>query len=130
MRRNQASTRDKVTTQVNIEIVRKAAIKIEDRLAGWLTQDEQGYHFAYDKTYLQQPQARPVSLTLPLQDATFSARVLFPFFDGLIPEGWLLDIARENWKLNPRDRMGLLLACCKDCIGNISVEEIKEENAT
>jgi serine/threonine-protein kinase HipA len=51
--------------------------------------------------------------------------VLFPFFDGLIPEGWLLEIAEQNWKLDDRDRMGLLLACCKDCIGAVSVVEEK-----
>ncbi len=107
--------------------MRKAAIRIDDQLAGWLTQDERGYHFEYDKAYAAQPDARPVSLTLPLQEAAFTSNVLFPFFDGLIPEGWLLDIAEKNWKLNPRDRMGLLLACCKDCIGAVSVEEIKEE---
>lgn len=33
---------------------------------------------------------------------------MFPFFDGLIPEGWLLEIAVNNWKLNQRDRFGLL----------------------
>jgi serine/threonine-protein kinase HipA len=108
--------------------VRKAAIKIEDRLAGWLTQNEQGYHFVYDKAYAGQADARPVSLTLPVREAPYASMVLFPFFDGLIPEGWLLDIAEKNWKLNPRDRMGLLLACCKDCIGAVSVEEVKEED--
>jgi serine/threonine-protein kinase HipA len=46
----------------------------------------------------------------------------------LIPEGWLLEIAEKNWKLDPRDRMGLLLTCCKDCIGAVSVEEFKEED--
>ncbi|MBC6490395.1 HipA N-terminal domain-containing protein [Flavihumibacter stibioxidans] len=107
--------------------MRKAAIKIEDQLAGWLTQDEQGYHFVYDKAYAALPNARPVSLTLPVRETPFISNVLFPFFDGLIPEGWLLDIAEKNWKLNPRDRFGLLLACCKDCIGAVSVEEIKEE---
>ncbi len=107
--------------------MRKAAIKIEDQLAGWLTQDEQGYHFVYDKAYATQANARPVSLTLPLQETAFTSTVLFPFFDGLIPEGWLLDIAAKNWKLNPRDRMGLLLSCCKNCIGVVSVEEIKME---
>jgi serine/threonine-protein kinase HipA len=106
--------------------MRKAAIKAGDQLAGWLTQDEHGYHFEYDKVYARQPNARPVSLTLPLKDTPFTSKVLFPFFDGLIPEGWLLEIAEKNWKLNSRDRMGLLLACCKDCIGTISVEEIKE----
>ena len=43
-----------------------------------------------------------------------------------IPEGWLLDIAEETWKLDPRDRFGLLLACCRDCIGAVSVREAKE----
>lgn len=107
--------------------MRKAAIKIDDQLAGWLSQDEQGYHFVYNKAYTAAPDARPVSLTLPLQESPYTSNVLFPFFDGLIPEGWLLDIAEKNWKLNPRDRMGLLLACCKDCIGAVSVEEIKTE---
>lgn len=108
--------------------MRKAVIKIENQIAGWLTQDGQGYHFVYDKTYATQANVRPVSLTLPLSETTFTSKVLFPFFDGLIPEGWLLDIAEKNWKLNPRDRMGLLLACCKDCIGIVSVEEVKEED--
>ncbi|MBL7791975.1 MAG: HipA N-terminal domain-containing protein [Saprospiraceae bacterium] len=108
--------------------MRKAAIKRNAQLAGWLTQDEHGYRFVYDKAFLALPDARPVSLTLPLQEAPYTSNVLFPFFDGLIPEGWLLAIAEKNWKLNSRDRMGLLLACCKDCIGAVSVEEIKEDN--
>ncbi|CAN5793259.1 HipA N-terminal domain-containing protein [soil metagenome] len=109
--------------------MRKAEIKFREDTAGWLTQDENGYHFAYDAAYLQSPNPEPVSLTLPLQETRFSHSVLFPFFDGLIPEGWLLDIAEKNWKLNPRDRMGLLLACCKDCIGAVSVHPTKEEDS-
>jgi serine/threonine-protein kinase HipA len=107
--------------------LRKAVIKIEDQLAGWLTQNEEGYHFVYDKAYVATPHARPISLTLPLTETPYTSNVLFPFFDGLIPEGWLLEIAEKNWKLNPKDRMGLLLTCCKDCIGAISVEEVIEE---
>ncbi|MCK9627639.1 MAG: HipA N-terminal domain-containing protein [Bacteroidales bacterium] len=108
--------------------MRKAIIKMDTQVAGWLTQDENGYHFKYDSAYLSQTNAKPISLTLPLQEKVFTSNVLFPFFDGLIPEGWLLDIAEKNWKLNPRDRMGLLLACCKDCIGAVSAEEVKEED--
>jgi serine/threonine-protein kinase HipA len=52
--------------------------------------------------------------------------VLQPFFDGLIPEGWLLEIAEKNWKLDARDRMGILLATCQDCIGAVSVEPVNE----
>jgi len=89
--------------------------------AGRIVEDEHGYHFRYDENYLKNPRARPVSLTLPLRVEEFSGKTMLPFFDGLIPEGWLLDIAQKNWKLDPKDRMGLLLACCKDCIGAVSV---------
>jgi len=108
--------------------MKKAEIRVHDKIAGWLSQDEDGSHFLYDPAYLGSEEAEPVSLTLPLQAAPFHSNVLFPFFDGLIPEGWLLDIAERNWKLNARDRMGLLLACCRDCIGAISVIEVKEED--
>jgi serine/threonine-protein kinase HipA len=107
--------------------MKKAEIKVNELTAGWLTQDEYGYHFSYDQTYLNSEDPEAVSLTLPLQASPFSSKVLFPFFDGLIPEGWLLDIAERNWKLNPRDRMGLLLSCCKDCIGAVSVYEVNED---
>ncbi len=103
--------------------MRQGEIWVNKDLAGILTEDEEGYHFTYSSTYLETENAIPVSLTLPLRRETFDSQFLFPFFDGLIPEGWLLDIAQENWKLNPRDRMGLLLATCRDCIGNISVIE-------
>ncbi len=109
-------------------MMRKAEVKIQDTTAGWLTQDEDGYHFEYDVEYLTLPEAVAVSLTLPLQKNPFKSNVLFPFFDGLIPEGWLLDIAEKNWKLNPRDRMGLLMTCCKDCIGAVSIHPVQEED--
>lgn len=89
--------------------------------AGLISEDENGYHFQYDAAYLSKENAQPVSLTMPLQAKPFYSNILFPFFDGLIPEGWLMDIAIQNWKLNPRDRMGLLLSVCKDCIGAVSI---------
>lgn len=72
-------------------------------------------------------EAGPVSLSLPLQAEPFVDKRLFPFFDGLIPEGWLLEIAGNTWKIDLRDRMGLLLACGRDCIGAAGVVPIEEE---
>ena len=106
--------------------MRKAEIKMHNDLAGWLSQDENGYHFQYTPAYLKSKDPVPISLTLPVQGKAYTSKTLFPFFDGLIPEGWLLDIAEKNWKLNPRDRMGLLIACCKDCIGAVSVHPLTE----
>lgn len=103
--------------------MRQGEIWVSNQKAGMLTENDEGYLFQYDRTYLSLKNATPVSLTFPLQEASFKSDNLFPFFDGLIPEGWLLDIAQKNWKLNPRDRMGLLLTTCRDCIGNISIIE-------
>lgn len=107
--------------------MRKAEVLMQGKTAGWLSEDANGYHYVYDTNYLDSGTPEPVSLTLPLQEEPFTSQVMFPFFDGLIPEGWLLDIAQKNWKLNPRDRMGLLLSCCKDCIGAVSVQPVNEE---
>ena len=103
--------------------MRKAQVYMFDRLAGVLTEDVEGYSFQYDEGYLADNPVR-LSVNLPLQKECFHDKVLFPFFDGLIPEGWLLDIAVDSWKLDQNDRMGLLLACCRDCIGAASVREV------
>ncbi len=109
--------------------MRVAKVYMHDVEAGRLLETEDGYEFQYLAQYLLLKHAEPVSLTLPLQEKPYTNRYLFPFFDGLIPEGWLLDIATRNWKINPRDRMGLLLQCCHDCIGAVSVfaEEAAED---
>lgn len=107
--------------------MRQGLVYLSDSLAGILTEDENGYSFRYDEEYLSLPDALPVSLTLPLRQEPYESRVLFPFFDGLIPEGWLLNIAERNWKIRRHDRMALLMTCCRDCIGNVSIIPMKEE---
>ena len=108
-------------------MMKQAAVYLRDVKTGILTEDEKGYTFLYDTDYLSSANAESVSLTLPLSDKPYHDKVLFPFFDGLIPEGWLLDIAEKNWKIDARDRMSLLVACCKDCIGAVGVEPIINE---
>jgi serine/threonine-protein kinase HipA len=102
-----------------------ADIYLQGRRAGTLEERDNGYLFSYAPDYLNLADAAAVSLSLPLRTEPFEDKRLFPFFDGLIPEGWLLNIAETTWKLNPRDRMGLLLACCRDCIGAVSVVSVE-----
>jgi serine/threonine-protein kinase HipA len=106
--------------------MRSAEIRYKGRRAGRLVEDVEGYHFTYDVDYVNDPLSAPISVTLPLSKDPFHSNVLFPFFDGLIPEGWLLDVLLRNWKLNPRDRMGLLLTCCENCIGAVTVHSAGE----
>lgn len=101
--------------------MRQAKVFTNQTFTGLIQEDENGYSFTYDNEYLATEGAIPISLTLPLSNEPYRSMVLFPFFDGLIPEGWLLDIAQRSWKINRRDRFSLLLACCKDCIGSVSI---------
>src|SRR5216110_2062128 len=100
---------------------RSGKVLFNDKVAGLVWQDENGYGFEYAKDYLHLKEAAPVSLTLPLRTEPYFSNTMLPFFDGLIPEGWLLDITVKNWKLNPNDRMELLLIACRDCIGAVSI---------
>lgn len=104
--------------------MRQAKIYMHNIFAGILTEDENGYTFEYNANYLQSNDAEAISLTLPLRSKAYTEKILFPFFDGLIPEGWLLDITEKSWKIDRRDRMSLLLATCKDCIGSVSVKPL------
>ncbi len=108
--------------------MKRVEVKMQDQTAGYLVQNEEGYLFEYDNNYLKSANPIAISLTMPIKATPYFSTTLFPFFDGLIPEGWLLDIAEKNWKLNSSDRMSLLIACCEDCIGAISIHNPKTED--
>jgi serine/threonine-protein kinase HipA len=103
-------------------MAKTAKVLYDGILAAMISETDDGYLLQYDAQYLQQPGSKPISLTLPKQEEPYSSKVLFAFFDGLIPEGWLLDIAIDYWKLKPNDRFELLLTTCRDTIGAVTVE--------
>lgn len=107
--------------------IRKGMVLYRKEPAGIIEELDDCYQFSYFKEYLAINSTKAISLTLPFQDEPFQSKQLFPFFDGLIPEGWLLEVAERNWKLNPRDRMGLLLACCKETIGAVTIMRYDDE---
>lgn len=90
-------------------------------VAGIIAETDEGYEFTYAAKYLETKSAKPVSLTLPLSAEKYTSKVLFAFFDGLIPEGWLLDLATEHWKVKQNDRFELLLLTCRDTIGAVTI---------
>ena len=107
--------------------MRSGKVYYKDNLAGTITETNEGeYVFRYDQHYVKDHHNDFITFTMPVVNITYTDKRLFPFFEGLIPEGWLLDIASKNWKINKNDRMGLLLACCQNCIGAVSVEPIPE----
>ena len=109
--------------------MREAKIYYDKVLAGKLTESDDGdYIFKYDQKYIEEYPSQFITFTMPVSEKSYISDRLFPFFEGLIPEGWLLDIASKNWKIKENDRMGLLLACCHNCIGAVSIEPIIDRN--
>ena len=103
-------------------MARSGKVFVRNKQAGIIYETDDGYEYVYDAAYLSDEAALPVSLTMPLSADVYKSNVLFPFFDGLIPEGWLLSVVERNWKIDGRDRFGLLLAVCRDCIGDVHIE--------
>ncbi len=109
--------------------MRRAEVYYNDVFAGMLTETNEGqYIFQYDNVYVHQYPNQFITFAMPVSGLPYGSNRLFPFFEGLIPEGWLLDIASKNWKISQNDRMGLLLACCQDCIGAVSVKPLAESD--
>ena len=109
--------------------MRQGIVKYNNIKAGLLTEEDNGeYLFEYDELYVQNYQNQFITFQMPVSLRPYRSKRLFPFFDGLIPEGWLLNIAAESWRINKNDRMGLLLACCKNAIGAVSVHPVSPES--
>jgi serine/threonine-protein kinase HipA len=109
--------------------MRTAEIFYHDMLAGILTETDEGHFiFQYDEKYVVEHPEQFLTFTMPVTKYPYHDKYLFPFFEGLIPEGWLLDVAKTHYKINPNDRMGLLLACCQNCIGAVSVKPLSNTN--
>ncbi|MBD3748063.1 MAG: HipA N-terminal domain-containing protein [Sphingobacteriales bacterium] len=102
-------------------MIKRGLVYFKELLAGIIAETDEGYEFSYQASYLENENAKPVSLTLPLSPQKYESKVLFPFFDGLIPEGWLLDLATTHWKVKSNDRFELLLLTCRDTIGAVTI---------
>jgi serine/threonine-protein kinase HipA len=105
--------------------MRTAEIFYHEILAGILTETDEGrFIFQYDEKYVLKHPDQFLTFTMPVIKYPYHDKYLFPFFEGLIPEGWLLDVAKTHYKINLNDRMGLLMACCQNCIGAVSVNPL------
>ncbi len=106
-------------------MTRRAKVYYRNTPAGILSETPEGiYRFIYFPEYLTCGPA--ISVSLPLQAEPFESKVIFPFFAGLIPEGWYLRIVAPTIKIDEQDTFGLLAKTCADCIGAVSLKELKD----
>jgi serine/threonine-protein kinase HipA len=106
---------------------RQASVRLDGQPVGTLTEDGTQVTFAYDPDWLANPERVPVSLTLPLREKPYVTNGLHPFFENLLPEGWLLELATKSLKISKDDAFGLLIATCADCIGAVEILPLMEE---
>ena len=102
---------------------RRAIVLFQDNNAGILEEVESGYKFTYNSDFIKTN--TQISISLPLKNVLFESPALFPFFKGLLPEGWYLDIVCSTLKIDKNDNFGILLATCKDTAGAVSIKEIE-----
>lgn len=100
---------------------RRGHVSLDGRHVGLIEETETGSRFTYDPDWVTQATALPISLTLPLREAPYESRGLLPFFENLLPEGWLLELSTAKLKISKDDAFGLLLATCADCIGAVEI---------
>lgn len=101
--------------------LRKANVMFKESLAGVIEETGTGYRFAYDAAYLTQ--GSPIGIAFPLREQPYESAALFPFFKGLLPEGWFREIVCQTLKIDPKDDFGLLIKACGDCIGAVWIKE-------
>jgi serine/threonine-protein kinase HipA len=108
---------------------RRALVRLDGQPVGTFVETESGTRFTYDPGWLRQPNAVPISLTLPLASEPSDWPGLHPVFENLLPEGWLLGIATTKLRIAPDDGFGLLLATCADCVGAVEILPLPAETA-
>lgn len=102
--------------------MRKVRVLVQDHEAGILEELAQGkYQFRYHQDY----HGAPVSLTMPLSKQQYEFVSFPPFFEGLLPEGMMLEALLRKYKLDKNDYFGQLIQVGHDLVGAVSIEEIK-----
>ena len=100
--------------------MRKASVMFKDAMAGVIEETGTGYRFTYDPGYLAS--GNPIGVAFPVRAEPYESRTLFPFFQGLLPEGWFREVVCQTLKIDPKDNFGLLVKACGDCIGAVWIK--------
>ena len=105
---------------------RRGYVLFDGERAGTIEEAGRGMTFRYDAAWLARKDAQPLSLTLPLTDEPVEYAGPHPFFTGLLPEGWLFNLALGKLKIARDDWFGQLLELCRDSVGAVSIEAEEE----
>lgn len=102
--------------------MRRANVFINDAEAGILEERVPGKEYVF--RYINSYKGNSVSLTMPVEQKEFRFDRFPPFFEGLLPEGIMLDGLLRQLKIDRDDLFSQLVAVGKDMVGAVTVEEI------
>lgn len=103
------------------EVLAVANVFMSGQVAGQLIRCKTAYTFQYDQEYISN-KGIPLSYSLPLQHQAFLNATLFPYFSGLLCEGWLLDLQSKTQHIDKTDSFALLVKNGHDLAGAITIE--------
>lgn len=101
--------------------MKKAKIFADGVLAGYLIEWEKNKK--YEFAYLPEYQGPEISLTMPLRQKVYRFDRFPPFFDGFLPEGFMLEGLLRKAKLDKDDHFEQLVRVGQELVGNITVEK-------
>ena len=95
---------------------------LRDKLVGELQQDDSGQlRFRYAQEWLAQPDAVPLSVSLPLRPEPFSQKLARPFFAGLLPEDVNRELIAKSFGISTKNDFALLDRIGGECAGAVSL---------
>lgn len=100
--------------------LRKATVMFKETTAGVVEETDAGYRFTYDPNFLKSGES--IAVAFPPEAQPYESKELFPFFKGLLPEGWYREVVCQTLKIDPKDEFGLLIKACGDCIGAVWIK--------
>ena len=100
--------------------MRGAKVSMHGIPAGILEEIEAGQKFRF--TYLENYTGPSIALTMPVDRNEFVFDRFPPFFDGLLPEGILLEGLLKLRKIDKFDYLSQLIAVGSDLVGAVTVQ--------
>ena len=95
-----------------------------------IRQSTGSYQFSYCNTWLENTNARSISLSLPLIGKTFHGEVVANFFDNLLPDSELIrKRIQARFQVSSNNSFDLLSQIGADCVGALQLltEDIKPD---
>lgn len=103
-----------------------ALVYFNETHIGYLERKNQQYIFRYDKSFLDSSNRFPLAYNFPLEAREFRSEKMFPFFQGLVAEGWLLKVQSKNQKIDEKDYFSILLENGEDMIGGVKIRKVEK----